>query len=600
MIHEQELIRQFLAAMATRNLALAPGKQLLSDGQWHRCNVSNKPSSGKNDGSYKLCTDGPAPWGLYRNWTDGKDTDYWRGDRNRHLTDAELEELERRMEQARIEAEQMAAEMAAEAAAIAKDTWERAGEAPQDHPYLRKKKVQPHGTRVGTDGNLLVPMHDENGELVNLQFISGTGSKWFLRGGRAKGCCFPIPRDPGDYERVIVCEGFATGASITEATPYLVGVAFSAGNLAAIASNARKFLTNRDDMWWREAQGNAAQRGLVHDRRPNSSNPIPIVPDPEIEVAADDDYQTKNNPGLMKALEAARVADGLIALPRFDEPRPDGATDFNDLANHHGVDAVKEDIDNAMEPQVLLEQRLLGDPYSAHGEAMVEELAKWKQTDAPFYERLLENLKDAGIRKGELDRAVKHVIKVAAAKAAAARARQRSAGEEVDPEALARSAAPLIASANVLGEFARVFAKIYVGEQKNAKLLYLNCTSRLFGLKETMHAVVKGPSSVGKSGLLSTVTAFMPPESVFKFVSLSEKALFYLPDAGNLGHKILLMAEVPKDEKQQQLQNLLLRELMSEGVLQYPVTQKVGDQFETVTIEEGARQLLGQHHQSGG
>jgi hypothetical protein len=37
MFSATDVQRQFLAAMATRNLALAPGKQLIADGQWHRC-----------------------------------------------------------------------------------------------------------------------------------------------------------------------------------------------------------------------------------------------------------------------------------------------------------------------------------------------------------------------------------------------------------------------------------------------------------------------------------------------------------------------------------------------------------------------------------
>src|SRR5262249_50857257 len=50
-------------------------------------------------------------------------------------------------------------------------------------------------------------------------------------------------------------------------------------------------------------------------------------------------------------------------------------------------------------------------------------------------------------------------------------------------------------------------------------------------------------------------------------------------------HKILLMAEVPKNEKEQQFQNLMLRELMSEGVLRHVVVQKIGDEFVSTTIE---------------
>jgi phage/plasmid primase-like uncharacterized protein len=582
-MNEQEAIRQLMAAMQSRNLVFAAGKQPTADGGWHRCSVLNKP--GRNtDGSYLLDMMGPAPWGLYKNWTDGQGCDYWRGDRNRALTDAELEELERRAEQARIKSEEEAAKLASAAAEFAKSTWERAQQAPPSHPYLQKKGIKPNGTRVSEQGYLLVPMHDENGELVNLQFIDGS-NKWFLTGGLTKGCCYPLPCAELTPERVVVCEGFATGASITEATPYEVGVAFSAYNLPAIAMNVRKFLSNRDDVWWHQAQSHAPH-GLVHDRRPDSSMPV-VFADPKIVIAADDDWKTKGNPGLMKGLEAARVANALIALPSFGDDRGEAETDFNDVAAAYGgdnPDYVKQLIDDAKPPQTLLERLLLDDPHSAHGEAMIEELAAWKRKDAVFYEKLLAELKKNGVRVRELDGAVKNTIKRAAAKAAAARAaRGRQSGEEVDPEALARSAAPLIASQSVLDLFTKEHSKLYVGEEKNAKLLYLICVSRRFELKLTMHGAVKGQSSIGKSELLDAVTAFMPPESVFRFTSLSEKALLYLPDDGNLTHKILVMAEAPKDEEQQQFQLMMLRELMSRGVLEYPVVEKTEHGFETVT-----------------
>jgi hypothetical protein len=170
-----------------------------------------------------------------------------------------------------------------------------------------------------------------------------------------------------------------------------------------------------------------------------------------------------------------------------------------------------------------------------------------------------------------------------AAKAAAAKA-GRGQSRPPDIEALADSAREIIECEDVLGLFARDFGRIFVGEVDNAKLLYLIGTSRLFGLKETMHAAAKGPSSVGKSGLMDSVALFMPPESVFRFTSVSEKALIYVKE-NDLKHKILIMAEAPKDEKQQQFQDLLLRELMSAGRLDYPVPVKEGDRYETITIK---------------
>jgi phage/plasmid primase-like uncharacterized protein len=565
--------RQFLAAMHSRDLALEPGKRLVANGEWQSCTVVSKGRAGKNDGRYVLHADGPAPWGFFHNWTDGKEPDHWRGDRHRNLTEPELEELEHHMEEVRIEHERVAAEMAKAAALEAKKWWDRAPDAPASHPYLRKKQIKPHdGVRIDGDC-LLVPIYSPDNKLVNLQLISTKGAKWFLRGGRVKGCFYRIPGNK--LERIVVVEGFATGATVNEATGYDIAVAFNAGNLAAVTNMIRQNLANIDDSIWRAHDATAEADGLRHEHRQH-------FVDAQIVIGADDDWKTEGNPGVMKGLQAAREAKALIAIPRFDEDRADKDTDFNDLANRYNLAAVREDIKKAVEPEVLFEKRLIAEPQSAHSDANIRELAAWKQCNEVVYQkiraRLLEK-KRANIR--ELDKAVKARIEHDAAKA---RARKRSA-EKVDIEALEKSAKDIIECEDVLEKFADEHNRLYVGERNNAKLLYLIYTTRLFALKNNMHAIIKGPSAVGKSCFLSTVAMFMPPESVFPFTSLSEKALLYLPDGGNLEHKILIMAEVPKDEKQQQFQNLCLRELMSEGVLRYPVVQKVGDEMVTVIIE---------------
>ena len=58
-----------------------------------------------------------------------------------------------------------------------------------------------------------------------------------MKNGRISGLFFAIG-DP-TYERV-VCEGYATGASIHEATGYCVHVAFNAGNLISVAKTIRQ------------------------------------------------------------------------------------------------------------------------------------------------------------------------------------------------------------------------------------------------------------------------------------------------------------------------------------------------------------------------
>lgn len=182
-----------------------------------------------------------------------------------------------------------------------------------EHPYLTRKRVAGHGLK--TDGKyLLVPIRDINHELHSLQTIGADGEKRFLKDGRKRGCFFRM----GKFEEVplvVVCEGFATGASIRESTGHAVAVAFDAGNLQPVAQA------------FRERYSKA-----------------------QIILAADDDYANEVNTGVSKAKAAALAVGGLIAIPDFGVDRPVGATDFNDLHVHLGKEAVKRCIDAATVP----------------------------------------------------------------------------------------------------------------------------------------------------------------------------------------------------------------------------------------------------------
>ena len=132
------------------------------------------------------------------------------------------------------------------------------------------------------------------------------------------------------------------------------------------------------------------------------------------------------------------------------------------------------------------------------------------------------------------------------------------------------SARHIIECDDVLDLFARELQKLIAGEESNAKVLYLVGTSRL--LDKPMHAALKGTSASGKSELRRRVLAFFPVEDVVSFTTLSERALLYFP--GDFAHCILSMGEAAGVEEAT-LQDYLLRELISEGRLRYPVVQRV-------------------------
>lgn len=107
--------------------------------------------------------------------------------------------------------------------------------APEDFPYFEKKKIKPspdvHVTGEGK--NIIIPAHDENNTLNSLQYIDQKGNKKFQSGGAVKGCFHTIG-DPAQSQTIYIVEGYATGATVNEATGRAVVIAFSAGNLEPV------------------------------------------------------------------------------------------------------------------------------------------------------------------------------------------------------------------------------------------------------------------------------------------------------------------------------------------------------------------------------
>ncbi len=235
------------------------------------------------------------------------------------------EELARReRERAERQRQEQATRQAAHdgAAAEAVSLWEGNGQDvthPHQAPYLQRKGVQAYGVRCMQPGTLLVPLCDAAGRLWNLQRIApgpaaGSGTdKLFLKGGRKSGL-WHWCGTPEGAPVLIVAEGYATAASLHEATGRPVAVAFDAGNLAPVARTLRRH--------WPAAL---------------------------IVVAGDDDRTTEartgTNPGRAKA-KAAAVAVGGVAV--FPEPLPEGGSDFNDLHQAAGLDAVRDLVEAAI------------------------------------------------------------------------------------------------------------------------------------------------------------------------------------------------------------------------------------------------------------
>jgi putative DNA primase/helicase len=115
-------------------------------------------------------------------------------------------------------------------------TWPTFTPASPDHPYLKRKGINAHGARVTGDGRLVVPLFSEDGELSSLQYIDHDGNKLYHTGGVTGSRFFMI----GELKQTLyIAEGFATAATIHEATNEAVVVAFSANNLPSVAGIMR-------------------------------------------------------------------------------------------------------------------------------------------------------------------------------------------------------------------------------------------------------------------------------------------------------------------------------------------------------------------------
>lgn len=297
----RDAVDQFRDAM--RNTGLLPPQHIEADGKLHRFPTS----AARNDkaGWYILYDDG-IPAGAFGDWRSGV-KGRWHAKQHRKFTPGEVAAHRHRMENMRRQREAEQGKRHKEGAERATAIWDDAPPASDKHPYLLQKGVQNHGLRL--HGKCLVaPARD--GEVIrSLQFILPDGTKTFLKEGQVSGCYFLLGQPEGV---LLIAEGYATAASIHQATGMAVAVAFNAGNLLPVASKLRAQLLNTTFI-----------------------------------ICADDDAATPGNPGLTKAREAAQAIGASLAIPDFGANRPQGATDFNDLHRLQGLEAVKVAISRA-------------------------------------------------------------------------------------------------------------------------------------------------------------------------------------------------------------------------------------------------------------
>ncbi|EOI3552646.1 primase-helicase zinc-binding domain-containing protein [Cronobacter turicensis] len=156
-------------------------------------------------------------------------------------------------------------------------------------------------------GDVVVPLYDESGALVNLQLINSDGLKRTLKGGAVKGACHTIEGKKQAGKRLWIAEGYATALTVHHLTGETVMVALSSVNLLSLASLARQ-------------QHPACQ----------------------IVIAADRDL---NGVGQTSAAAAAEACMGIVALPSV-------FGDWNDAFVQQGEEATRQAIYDTIKPPV--------------------------------------------------------------------------------------------------------------------------------------------------------------------------------------------------------------------------------------------------------
>ena len=268
-------------------------------------------------------------------------------------------------EQARRKAESEARRQAAEqerqqtqqrVKGTAQKIWNSSRPASLSHPYLAAKGITNPDAIAGLrqneykdNDNLIIPVLYEN-EIVNLQSINQDGGKRFLAGGQVQGAYAFIGKaeDVGKVG-VVMAEGYATAASIYEATGKPVIIAFDAGNMVAVAERLAQKLPQN----------------------------VPVV------VAVDNDA---SQTGMKKARQAAALlGDRATAIqPEFsmtliqqyqkgkgvdEKGRPPLPSDFNDLHQLAGLEAVrqtfKEGINLVPKPDISSQEQAIADELEA-------------------------------------------------------------------------------------------------------------------------------------------------------------------------------------------------------------------------------------------
>ena len=267
--------------------------------------------------------------GAYGDWRQGEKGSWQRiKPKGGRLSAEDREVMKKRAEEGQRKAAEAEARKHRTAARRAAAMWKKLPEKGTSL-YVERKRVVAFGLRYSKkSGAALVPMRRvKDGQLSGLQVLypqvqadTGRDKSYWPYGLEKEGAAHIIGPDPEPGDVVLVCEGYATGASLHMATNLPTVVCFDAGNLLPVGKALRERYPGR-----------------------------------QLLFCADDDWKTvingkPHNTGRIRAENAATVTGGQVVLPVFDNDREERWTDFNDLHCAEGLETVRRQVMAAVKP----------------------------------------------------------------------------------------------------------------------------------------------------------------------------------------------------------------------------------------------------------
>ncbi|HAV1785656.1 TPA: hypothetical protein JG909_004322 [Enterobacter hormaechei subsp. steigerwaltii] len=291
------------------------------DGKRHRvATEGDKP--GTKSGIYQGYLDGrPAGW--YQNHRSSEGKVNWTSTGTYQYDPVEAIKQRALAAQKRWDREIKAHDDYARIAKTLSSQWSKMPDAPDTHAYLARKGVTASaGVKLDKYDNLVIPLRNTDSELRSLQYIKPDGTKNLKKGAEKTGNYFVVGGELNPQVPLLYAEGYATAASLHQATGMPVIMTVDAGNMVTVSRKLSE-----------------------------------LYPDSAHIILGEDDFTKDDNKGLNKAREAAEAIGGTYIIPQFTESERALAfagagsfSDFNDIHASRGIDAVRDQLAPVLDP----------------------------------------------------------------------------------------------------------------------------------------------------------------------------------------------------------------------------------------------------------